>query len=156
MLDTFQQGRSSNRKHTYFFVWFKTKVVQKKRQRQNLIHSILKTTFNNEKKLLCLYLKLEFKKWCSICDGMGGMLAWVTCVSWVAHYFSNSFLKLGSKRIQVSGRMYFNIYFQSFPWILEFKFIVKLFPEQRFKTLHTQNPRYMRNPVHISCEALAY
>ena len=47
------------------FVW-------KKRPRQNLVCNILlKTTFNNEKKLLCLYLKLEFEEWRAICDGVG-------------------------------------------------------------------------------------
>ena len=38
----------------------------------NLVSNILlKTTFNNEKKLLRLCLKLEFVKWRAIYDGVG-------------------------------------------------------------------------------------
>ena len=50
------------------FVW-------KKKQTQNLVSNILlKTTFNKEKKLLCLCLKLEFVKWRAIYDGVGDVI----------------------------------------------------------------------------------
>ena len=61
---------------------------------------IIKNNLQQRKELLCLYLKLEFEK-VGVGDGVGGVIAWVTCVSWVAHYFSNSFLKPAKKRIQL-------------------------------------------------------
>ena len=46
--------------------------------------------------------------WVGVDDGVGGVIAWVMCVFWVAHYFSNSFLKnQPKKRIQ--------LYFLKFP-----------------------------------------
>ena len=85
------------------FVW-------KKKQTQNLVSNILlKTTFNKEKKLLCLCLKLEFVKWRAIYDGVGDVI--------LGGAF---FFKLFPKN---SARKRIQFYLLELPWILDILYI---------------------------------
>ena len=60
--------------------------------------------------------------WVGVDDGVGGVIAWVMCVFWVAHYFSNSFLKPAKKK---NSALFFRV---SLGYLNNV--ITKLFPKQ--------------------------
>ena len=74
-------------------------------------------------------------------------------VSWVVHYFSNSFLKLAGNEYcsKLEKEFRFQVIYTpnislEFFLIFEFKVISKLFPE------HIENPRYIKNPFNMPCK----